>query len=456
MKKPNLLIIHTDQQALNTIGAYHGTEVETPNIDKIADTGAVFENFYTPSAVCTPSRGCLMTGRYPHCNGAFRNDECFNDDEITIAQILKDAGYSTGYVGKWHLNGSASPGWLTEKDSKGFTDCKYMANGGHQKKVIDVGEEHPVFSFEIGDEKTFMTDWLCDRAVDFLDKQEEEKPFFLMLAIPDPHGPYTVRPPYDTMYPPESVLVPETFDEDPLPDWAESDTWGRHQALPIYLEDREQKFRQIKSQYLGQVKCIDDNLAKILDKLDEMGVREDTVLVFTSDHGDYMGEHGMLHKNNLYESVYHIPLIVSYPSKIDKGTRVNKYVNIVDFVPTMLSLMCVDPCGREQGMDVTPLLSGVDMDYEEEIYIHPNDVPRSGIITPDYELAYVGRGWGEGMEFHDHIMFDMQKDPLQKNNVYNDKEYGDIKAELTKKIVAHHKKYGTDFELLPEILQQYK
>ena len=456
MKRPNLLIIHTDQQALNTIGAYHGTEVETTYTDEIAKTGVTFEHFYTPSAVCTPSRGCLMTGRYPHCNGAFRNDECFNDDEITIAQMLKDEGYSTGYVGKWHLNGADSPGWVPEKDSKGFTDCKYMANGGHQKKVIDVGEEHPIFSYDIGDEKTYMTDWVCDRAVEFLDRQEDEKPFFLMIGIPDPHAPYKVRAPYDTMYPPEDVVVPETFWENPIPDWAESDTWGRHQALPMYLKDREQKFRQMKSQYLGEVKCIDDNIKKILDKLEAMGVREDTVLVFTSDHGDYMGEHGMLHKNNLYESAYHIPLIVSYPAKLKQGVRINKFVNIVDFVPTMLSLMEVKPCGREQGMDVTSLMYGETMDYEEEIYLHPNDVPRTGIITPDYELAYVGDGWKEGTVFSDHIMFDMKKDPLQVHNVFDDPAYQGIKEELTKKIIAHHKKYGTDFKVLPEVLWKYE
>ncbi len=447
---PNVLIIQTDQQSRWTLSCYGENEVLTPNIDSIAHEGARLQNFYTPSAVCTPSRGCFITGRYPHCNGAFRNGVPLNRDEVTLAHILKDKGYKTGYIGKWHLNGEDYPGWLNKEDSMGFDDCRYMFNCSHHKNVKEVKNGNPVFNFNIGKDE-YMTDWLTDKCIDFINDNKDDD-FFMMLSIPDPHTPFTVRAPYDTMYNPEKVRIPVSFNQEHIPDWAEYDEWGRNNDFPFNMKNREKLFRQYKSQYLGEVKCIDDNVGRILARLKELDIIDETIIVFTTDHGEYMGEHGMLYKNNLYESAYGIPFLIRWPKKVEKGLSIDETITVVDFQQTILGLMEYPPSGREQGRDASKLLMGEKVPWINEMYIHPNDVPRTGIITREFELAYVGKGWNRDTEFKDHILFDRIKDPHQLNNLYDNPEYKDIVKQLTEKIAEHHRNLRTDPKVLPSTL----
>ena len=223
-KYPNLLIIHTDQLSSWALSVYAkqltGTPnygkilIETPHIDSLAKEGAIFYNFFTNSAVCTPSRGCLLSGRYPHAHGAYRNNIEMNRDEVTIAHILQSNGYETGYAGKWHLDGEPKPGWVRPARSMGFADCRFMFNRGHWKKIVDQPQGNPkAFPYKvIGDEKTFTTDWLADKTIEFIEKTGN-RPFFYMVSIPDPHGPFTVRRPYMNMYRPDEMTVPNTFKE---------------------------------------------------------------------------------------------------------------------------------------------------------------------------------------------------------------------------------------------------
>ena len=252
MPNPNLLVIHTDQQSWWTLGCYGGSLIETPNIDRLAHEGALFRDFFTNSAVCTPSRGCLVTGRYPHCHGAYTNNLPLNRDEVTFAHVLQGSGYETGYSGKWHLDGPLRPGWIHPERSMGFEDCRYMFNRGHWKKVIDkpMADMSPtVLPYdEIGDEETFTTDWLTRKTTGFVSRQRHS-PFCYMVSIPDPHSPFTVRAPYDTMYRPEDLPVPATFSEENLPAWAEA---ARSRGtFCLDHPDREQVLRERLAQYCG-------------------------------------------------------------------------------------------------------------------------------------------------------------------------------------------------------------
>jgi arylsulfatase A-like enzyme len=190
MKRPNLLVVHTDQQSCWTIGAYGGSIVETPHMDRIAREGAHFTNFFTNSAFCTPSRGCFLTGRYPHNHGAYDNNIPLNRDEVTFAQVLKNLGYATGYSGKWHLDGRERPGWVHQERSMGFTDCRYMFNRGHWKKIeqLPMGDMQPtVYPYKvIGDEQTYTTDWLTGKTEAFI-RDHRDKSFCYMVSFPDPH-----------------------------------------------------------------------------------------------------------------------------------------------------------------------------------------------------------------------------------------------------------------------------
>lgn len=407
----SLLIIHTDQQSCWSISAYGSKEISTPHIDSLAKEGAICLNFFTNSAVCTPSRGCFVTGRYPHAHGAYKNNIPMNPDQVTFARVLQDNGYQTGYAGKWHLDGKRKPGWVHEDRNFGFGDNFFMYNRGHWKKIVESEDKEvspTVYpSRIIGDEKSYTTDWLADKTIDFIDKNRT-KPFCFMVSIPDPHTPFTVRKPYDTMFDPDRLTFPKSVPQEMIP-----------------------KLRKQKAQYLGEVKCIDDNVGKIIEALKRNGIYDRTIVVFTTDHGEYMGEHGLMHKNQIYETAIRIPFIIRWPQKIKPGSRVESIFSTVDFQPTILSLMGFEPAGREQGRDASPLLLGEKTDWENVAHVHHSSLERAHIFTPEYELAYTDKG-------EKGFLFDRMNDPDQMTNLFGNPEYKDTVKKLTQKMIEHH------------------
>ncbi|MEC8906607.1 MAG: sulfatase-like hydrolase/transferase, partial [Verrucomicrobiota bacterium] len=290
----NVLVIQTDEHNFRTLGCYRelmpidqafvwgkGVKVDTPNIDWIAKDGAICDRYYATSPVCTPSRAALISGLYPQNTGAINNNVPLNDGVNTFAHVLKDSGYVTGYAGKWHLAGSAKPGWKPKKNF-GFTDNRFMFNRGHWKK-LEIGpkgprigavkEGKPTYSLAGADQKTFTTDFLIDRTIDFI-RNNKDKPFCYMVAIPDPHGPNTVRAPYDTMFDPAAFRQPAS-------------ALAKGQGLSSFQRVMKDRFnaRQM-ALYFGMVKCIDDNVGRVLKALREENILDRTLIVFTSDHGD--------------------------------------------------------------------------------------------------------------------------------------------------------------------------
>ncbi len=436
MKTPNVLIIQTDQQSWWTLSCYGGVLHDTPHVDRLAREGARFDNFFTNSAVCTPSRGCFVTGRYPHCHGAYSNNVPLNRDEVTFAHVLQNAEYRTGYAGKWHLDGMPRPGWLHPERSMGFEDCRFMFNRGHWQKIEDMPMKDTspmVHHYKVmGDESTYTTDWLTDKTIDFL-RQERTHPFCYMLSFPDPHDPFDVRPPYDMMYRPEDMPIPASFSEEDLPDWAAQARENERYALG--RSDREDVLRQHKAKYLGEVKLIDECVGRLLNTLEEQDILDNTVVIFTTDHGEYMGEHGLGTKNKLYETAYRIPLVIRWPEKIAAGTVIDRVVSIVDFQQTLLGLLDVPACGREQGRDASPLLRGEQVDWTDEAFLYHASHTKAGIFTREFELAYV--------KDCDAILFDRQNDPEQTGNVFANSEYQDVVQELTGRIVRHHVEFDS-------------
>lgn len=435
-ERPNLLIVHTDQQSWWTLGCYGGTVVETPNIDRLAAAGALFTNFFTNSAVCTPSRGCFVTGRYPENHGAYTNNIPLNRDEITFAEVLKGAGYRTGYAGKWHLDGTPRPGWVHPERTMGFDHAEYMFNRGHWKKIEDSprGDMQPMVCpyGVLGDEDTYTTDWLTNKALQFLDEARDQ-PFCFMLSLPDPHNPVKVRSPYDAMYAPEDMPLPTTFRPKALPDWARD----LQETSPFGIDkpDREERLRHFLALYFGEVKLIDDSVGRIVDALVGRGLIENTIVVFTSDHGEYAGEHGLFAKNHLYETAYRVPMIVHWPRGIQQGLRIDNVVATVDFQPTILALMGVPACGREEGRDASALLRQEDCAWEDLAHLHHCSHTRAGIFTREFELGLVADG--------DSILFDRLRDPDQTRNLYHDPQHADTLALLTRRVVEHHVELGT-------------
>jgi arylsulfatase A-like enzyme len=401
---PNILIIHTDQQSLWTLSCYGSSVISTPNIDRLAAEGAKLSQFFVNSAVCTPSRGTFLTGRYPHAHGAFRNSLPLNRDEVTFAEVLRQNGYETGYAGKWHLDGTARPGWLHAERSMGFEDARFMFNRGHWKKIADtdvVDCEPTVFPYrEFGDEKTYPTDWLTNKTLSFIERNRD-KPFCYMLSIPDPHTPFRPRAPYDTMLSPDEMMLPGSYSEhSPFEPFAQQQSGKPDEA----------KLRQFKVWYYGAVQLIDDCVGRLLDTLKSQGILDDTIVVFTSDHGEYMGEHGLMGKNMIFETAHHVPCLIRWPEKIQAGLSVDHVVASVDFQQTLLGLVGLNPCGREQGRDASGLLRGEEGAWDDEAFIHHPSYQWSGIFTP--EVAYARHKTGYGM------LYDRVNDPVERNNLY--------------------------------------
>jgi arylsulfatase A-like enzyme len=275
-------------------------------------------------------------------------------DMVTFAEVLQAKGYQTGYAGKWHLDGSGKPQWAPRRQF-GFADNRFMFNRGHWKKfellegkprVAARKKGQPSYGVDGADATSFATDWLTDRALEFVEKNASG-PFCYHLSLPDPHGPNTVRPPYDTMYRDMVIRPPATFlNTVSNPKWA-----------PTAGNNGPKQFRaDMMAAYFGMVKCIDDNVQRLIDRLDELKLLDNTVIVFTSDHGDLCYEHGRLNKGIPYEASARIPMIIAAPDKVASGTVIDAALGTVDFAPTILPLLVGTAPEGTQGRDFGGLL----------------------------------------------------------------------------------------------------
>ena len=424
-RRPNLLLLHCDQLSAWALSCYAAertgvpnygvTLVQTPHLDQLAAEGARLTNFFVTSAVCTPSRGCLFTGRYPHAHGSYSNNIPLNRDEITIGQALKDAGYATGYCGKWHLDGEPRPGWMAPERSMGFDDCRYMFNRGHWKQIFEADDGTPSVETytEMGDEQSYTTDYLATRTIDFIGRHTAE-PWCWVVSWPDPHTPFTVRAPYDTMYSPDDMVVPHTFEP--------------YQEGKRTIDEAE--VRRRKAAYCGLVKCIDDNVGRVMAELRRTEQLDETLIVFTTDHGEYMGEHDKWGKNQWYRTAYQVPFIVRYPKSIPAGAVVRQMVGSVDVMPSLLTLLGVPQTGREQGRDAAALLRGQPAEWVDEQQIHHSSLAGAGLFTPEWELVL--------RRDQPSMFFDRVRDPEQTINLATSPEHQPMIQSMSARILAHH------------------
>ena len=372
-----------------------------------------------------------MTGRYPHCHGAYTNNIPLNCDEVTFAEVLRQHGYHTGYAGKWHLDGAPRPGWVHPDRAMGFEDARFMFNRGHWKKIEDspMGDVQPtIFPYaEIGDQETYTSDWLTNKTLNYLESVGDD-PFCYMLSLPDPHPPVEVRAPYDTLFAPENMPLPKTFHAENLPDWAQD--LQSKSPFGLGQPNREENLRRFLALYFGEVKLIDDCVGRITKALKSHGKLENTIVIFTSDHGEYAGEHGLMGKNHLFETAYRVPFIMQWPAGITPASRIDRLMTTVDVQPTLLSLMGVPASGREQGRDGSCQLKGTHSNWDDVSHIHHNTHAFAGVFTPEYELALAKRG--------DSVLFDRKADPDQTRNLYADPAHQDIVDALSRKVIQHH------------------
>jgi arylsulfatase A-like enzyme len=427
--QPNLIIIQTDEHNFRTLGCYRellpkeqafvwgdGVAVETPHIDSLAKEGALCDRFYAASPVCTPSRASFVTGRYPQHTGASMNNLPMREGVVTFAEVLRRAGYATGYAGKWHMDGSAKPGWAPVRKF-GFEDNRYMFNRGHWKHLEDtptgpavksrIVNRVPNYNLAGADAKSFTTDFLADKTVAFIQAHKNE-PFCFMLSIPDPHGPNAVRPPYDTMFEHLNFKRPRSANGNgPMENMA---------------------------RYFGMVKCIDDNVGKILDGLRIAGVLENTIVVFTSDHGDMCGEHGRVNKGVPFEGSARIPFVIAYPGKIKPGMVVHDALTTVDFKPTILNLIGLPHDHRDEGRDASVLfLTGkAPADWKNMAFSRNANGNWLMTVSSRYKFILFPDA--------DPCLFDLDADPFEMCNIFSEPSSRETVRELARALADYSKR----------------
>ena len=453
--KPNLLVIHTDEHNFRTLGCYRehlpkeqafiwgkDVKVDTPHIDSLAHEGAIFTKFYAASPVCTPSRASFVSGLYPQATGAPSNNLPMKANVVTFAEVLRRRGYATAYVGKWHLDGKAKPGFAPKRKF-GFTDNRFMFNRGHWKVFKNRKDGQKAdgrfdpkvgyFSYSIkgATKQTFATDFLTDRTLEIL-KRDKDKPFCVMLSLPDPHGPNSVRAPYDTMY---SKLI---FRKPP----SMSAILAKPSRAPKWnVQPGKNKVKRINqaamARYFGMVKCIDDNVGRLLKFLKDNKLDKKTIVVLSSDHGDLMCEHCRLNKGLPYETSAGIPFLLRYPDKVKPGKVIHTAHTTVDFTPTILSLMGfekqIPPChGKNASADLLSPKKTVDED--RIVYLRQSGGRWVAAVDHRYKLVLsaADKPW----------LYDLKKDPNELTNVSEDPLYREtlirMKSQLVKLMKNHN------------------
>ena len=432
--KPNLLIIHTDQQNFRTLGCYRallpqeqafiwgdGIAVETPHLDSLARHGALCDRYYASSPVCTPSRAAFVSGRFPQNTGAPSNDLPMHDDIVTFAEVLRRSGYATGYAGKWHLDGSAKPGW-TPKRKFGFEDNTYMFNRGHWKQLADTPAGPQVTegrrrSMESADAKAFTTDFLADKTVAFIQAHKGE-PFCFMVSFPDPHTPRTVRAPYNTLFAQMQFQRPRS-------------AVARGVGLPACAAVLNTPHLESMGQYFGMVKCIDDNVGKILAALRAAGAAERTIIVFTSDHGDMCGEHGRVFKGIPLEGSARIAFLIAYPGVIKPGTVIHEALANVDFKPTILPLMGFAADPQDEGRDASALFR------TGRAPAGWKNVAFSRNSGGNWLMAATSRHKFIVSNDSDPCLFDLDADPFEMRNLFGEPASRETVRELARSLAGY-------------------
>lgn len=467
--KPNILWITTEGLPLKVLSCYGGTLIKTPNIDRIAKEGMLFRNSFCTNALCAPSRATLLTGKYSHLNGMLSNPgettggvtkSSFDPDQETFAKLLKQDGYKTGIVGKWHLVNK--DGKAVNPGTAGF-DYFVFKNGAGGPYYNEKGYfQNPSLGSKEIEEKSYpgyITDNMTDLAIKGIEEMKGG-PFMMALQFFSDHRPFDPPHKYEHIF--DSVHFPEpgTFwDDYSTRSAAAREAHQRIQDMmdfhpPKDLTPRQRKewnYQQLMRHFLATLKAQDDNVGRLLDYLDKSGLSKNTIVVFTGDHGFYLGEHGWFDKRFMYEEALKVPWMIRYPGVIKPGSVSNAWVTNIDNAPTILDMAHVKIPDDMQGRSLLPIFKGnVPADWPKSMYYHYYEfapphwaMPNYGIRTERYKLIYY-------YTINEWELFDLQKDPDEMDNLFKEQGmevkpgYEDVLKDLLAQLTELRKKYKDD------------
>jgi len=449
----------SDDHAVHAISCYGSKVNKTPQIDRLAKDGIRFDNCFCTNGICAPSRATILTGKYSHKNGMLDNRDIFDNNQQTLPKLLKPAGYQTAIIGKWHL----------KTEPTGFDYYKVVPGQG---KYFD-----PVFQ-EKGnwpntvEEKGYVTDVITNEAIKYIKKTDPDKPFFLMCHHKAPHRPWQPDPKHLELFKDREIPEPPTL----------FDTYkGKTEAVknaemtlehhmhpldtggippPPGLKGKDLvrwRYQHFMRNYLACIASIDDNIGRLLDFLKENGLENNTMVIYTSDQGFFLGDHGWFDKRFMYEESLRMPLIIRYAGEIPREQVSKDIVLNIDFAPTFLDFAGADIPDDIQGESFRKITLGkTPVNWRKAMYYHYYEYPawhmvdaHYGIRTKRYKLIHY-YGYTDEWEF-----YDLKEDPHEMDNRYNRPEYRGKVAEFKKQLYSLQAKYG-DKKPIPKQIEKSK
>lgn len=448
-----------DQQRLDTVSAYGLNSIcRTPHIDSLARRGIRFDNAFTLTAICSPSRASLFTGLYPHKHGVTANSGTIKEGVMGISQYLQKNGYKCGYAGKWHIDEKHGPNYFgfSGKEFYGYafpgSDLlpglrfkaapdnetnhyeMYLKERGFELPTVShrfvgknpTNQDQEMFALHEGPVESCIEYFVAEEAIRVIGElANEEEPFFMWANFWGPHSPSLVPEPYFSMYNPEDIpehpSYCETFDKKPYGHKLTEKYWG----LGDYGWNG---FQEISARYFGHCTLIDDMVGRIVDCLDRLNLLDNTIIIYTADHGDCMGAHKLIEKGSfMYDEIYRIPMIVAHPECQNAGRTYQDFVYLHDIMPSMLDIANVNLPNNLDGESILPCMLGQDYHNDrEEVYCvfnsHFFPVNQRMIRTKTHQFTFNPGDIGE--------LYDLVNDPYQLNNVYENPEYEEIRLDL--------------------------
>ena len=463
MSRPNIIFVMTDDHTVRELSCYGNEVLHTPNMDRLAAEGTRFANTFCTNALCAPARATVLTGAYSHVHGIYGNSERADaveslDPQVpTFPELLRQAGYATGLVGKYHIrqNPRGFDHWCIHPGQGEYFDPVYIRNGKRVQK------------------KGYATDITTDLALEYLESVDKNRPFCLVYQFKAPHRPFTPAPRHRALFDALEIPEPATYDDDYGSRRVAAEAAdmqfdlslaGDYEDLPEGLNREERKrwiYQRFTRDRYRTIYGVDENLGRVLDFLDERDLSEDTLIIYTSDHGYFLGEHGWYDKRFMYEPALRIPLLARYPRLGAAGHVATELVANIDFAPTILDLAGVAPPATVQGRSLRPLLEGHSpQDWRQSVYyayyenswelqgrgeeamaepyryFTPHRIgPHRGVRTQRYKLIDY---YGEGDYWE---LFDLQEDPDERHNLYGDPRHGATIAALKEELGRLRQEY---------------
>jgi arylsulfatase A-like enzyme len=456
-QRPNIIFIMADDHSIGATGAYGNSLLATPNIDKLAGQGMRFNNCFSVVSLCGPSRASILSGRYSVHNGYMRNGDSFDRNQVTFPKLLQQAGYETAIIGKWHLvSQPAGFDYYNVIPYQGqYFDCRMKETGQEWQDGAKGGVTQP----------GYLTEVITDKAIDWLKKRDKKKPFCLLVHHKAPHGLYHYPERYKKLLAETSLPEPENFYDsfegknselinnncgysklstihpshfnEKVPDTLENGTLGY----------KKWAYQSILKGYYRLVAALDENIGRLLDFVDDSGLRNNTIVVYTSDNGWFMGDHGLFNKMWMYEESLHVPLIIRYPEKVKPTSVSDEFVSVLDFAPTFLDYAGIEKNKQFQGQSIKSVLSSDAPDDWKSVhfyhYFGQFEVPSHyGIRTKDFKLIH----FYEAKEEPKWELYDIKNDSKEKVNLVNNPEYIDVFKKM-KILLQDKKKQSEDTNL---------